>query len=261
MATENKIAILLCTYNGEKYLREQLDSIIYQSYKNWVIYASDDGSADDTITILNEYQLKIGKEKLVILSGPKKGFAWNFISSLQHNGEGFEYFAFCDQDDIWHHNKLERAVEFVYSTERDPFKECLLYGARTFLVDDTGRSIGKSNLFRRKFSLNNALVQSYAGGNTMLISNALREKVKLLPSNLEVVSHDWLLYIYCTALDGEVMYDREPCLYYRQHGHNLVGSNRTLESKIKRLKKLYKGDVKTWNNINEKNIEVLDGIS
>lgn len=261
MATEYKIAILLCTYNGEKYLREQLDSIIYQSHKKWIIYASDDGSTDDTVSILEEYQLKIGKDKFVITSGPKKGFAWNFIYVLQNNGQGCEYFAFCDQDDIWHKNKLEQALKSICKTSLDPYKDYLLYGARTFLVDKTGKNIGESKIFKRKLNLKNALVQSFAGGNTMLISSALREKIKLLPSNMEIVSHDWLLYIFCTALDGEVIYDREPCLYYRQHEHNLVGSNISLKSKFLRFKKLYKGDVKNWNNKNEKNVKVLTNIS
>ncbi|HCR1066432.1 TPA: glycosyltransferase [Klebsiella aerogenes] len=75
MNINDKIAVLLCTYNGEKYLKEQIDSIINQTYKNWVIYVSDDGSTDGTIAILEEYQRKLGEGRLHITHGPRKGFA------------------------------------------------------------------------------------------------------------------------------------------------------------------------------------------
>jgi len=252
MAIENKIAILLCTYNGDKYLREQLDSIINQTFENWIIYASDDGSTDATLSILNEFQSKIGPEKMYILQGPKKGFASNFITSLQNNGQDCSYFSFCDQDDIWVNNKLEKAIDKISQESIDPLNDYVLYGARTWLIDENGSNIGISPNFKRPLGLRNALVQSFSGGNTMLFTHALRDKICCLPQHFEIISHDWVLYILCSALKGIVIFDKDPCLFYRQHENNLVGSNLGIRSKLLRLKKIYRGELKQWNTLNKK---------
>lgn len=262
MNNNEKIAILLCTYNGERYIREQLDSIIVQRYENWIIYVADDGSTDNTLSILKEYELKIDSSKLVITQGPRKGFAWNFISSLQKNGEDCDFFCFCDQDDIWLETKLENAIIAMKNLNINPKRDNILYGARTFLTDEYGKNIGMSSLFSRPLCLKNALLQTFAGGNTMLLSKSLRDEVSKIPEKESIVSHDWLLYIICTALNGIIIYDETPCLLYRQHSENIVGSNLGISSKICRVKKIFQGKFKAWNLINKNNLSYfLDKIS
>ncbi|HDH1530152.1 MULTISPECIES: glycosyltransferase family 2 protein [Klebsiella pneumoniae complex] len=262
MNINDKIAILLCTYNGEKYLKEQVDSIISQTHKNWVIYVSDDGSTDGTIAILEEYQNQLGKDRLCITHGPRRGFAWNFISSLQKNGQECDYFAFCDQDDIWCATKLEDALNAVKAHCSAHDNEYVLYGSRTFLIDSQGQKCGASPCFQRPFGLQNALVQSFSGGNTMLLSHRLKEIIESFPDDMEIVSHDWFLYLVCSALGGKIIYDEKPKVLYRQHGDNLVGSNLGLSSKLTRLKKIYSGDFKRWNEVNERNLfYLMDNIS
>lgn len=135
------VAILLSTYNGAAYLPEQLDSLAAQTCRDWVIYASDDGSQDDTVAILHDYQRRLGKERLVILKGPRQGFAANFLATLKHANGRADFFAFCDQDDFWEPEKLERGLSWAQRQEEDlP----ALYCSRTRLIDAEGRAIGYS---------------------------------------------------------------------------------------------------------------------
>ena len=118
MNENNLIAILLCTYNGSKYLREQLDSLIEQTHKNWILYVSDDGSSDDTLDILHHYQRTLGT-RLFIFEGPRQGFARNFISLIQNPLVDGDYFAFSDQDDIWLDDKLARSLAALQQSRSD----------------------------------------------------------------------------------------------------------------------------------------------
>lgn len=104
------VAILLCTYNGARFLAEQLESLEYQTHQNWVVIASDDGSTDLTLEILQQYQAKWPSGKLTIRGGPQKGFSQNFLSLACDPEIKANYYAFCDQDDVWLPEKLEIAV-------------------------------------------------------------------------------------------------------------------------------------------------------
>ncbi|MEF3090128.1 glycosyltransferase family 2 protein [Raoultella terrigena] len=252
MNINDKIAILLCTYNGEKYLREQVDSIINQTYQEWVIYVSDDGSTDGTIAILEEYQRQLGEDRLFITHGPRKGFAWNFISSLQNNGTHCRYFAFCDQDDIWYIDKLARGIQYLagFSQRNEP----AVYCGRTKLIDGDGQPIGDSPLFEYKPSFCNALVQSIAGGNTMILNYPAKELVSKTPCYEEIISHDWWIYILVSGCNGHMYYDPNPSIYYRQHGDNIIGSNISMTARVLRIRKLMDGKFKIWN---QKNIDLL----
>lgn len=252
MNTNDKIAILLCTYNGEKYLKGQIDSIINQTYQNWVIYVSDDGSTDGTISILEEYQQQLGEGRLHITYGPRKGFAWNFISSLQNNGADCSYFAFCDQDDIWFDDKLERGRRYL--ADFSEMSEPAVYCGRTQLIDGDGHPIGFSPLFEYKPSFCNALVQSIAGGNTMILNRQARELVIQTPCYEEIISHDWWIYILISGCNGHMYYDPNPAILYRQHGQNIIGSNISVTARVLRIRKLMDGKFKNWN---QKNIDLL----
>lgn len=257
MNINDKVAILLCTYNGDKYLKEQIDSIIEQTHQNWVIYVSDDGSTDATLSILKVYQHKLGQDRLYITCGPKRGFAWNFISSLQKNGDDCSFFAFCDQDDIWSADKLEVAIKCISAICTNPLEYCVLYGSRTILINGQGDKYGISTCFRRKLDLKNALVQCFAGGNTMVFTYQLKKIIESLPIKMNIVSHDWLLYMICSALEGKIFYDHNPKVFYRQHNGNLVGTNLGIKSKLTRFKRTYNGEFKDWNVVNEENLSFI----
>lgn len=248
------VAVLLSTYNGAAYLAEQLDSLAAQTLRDWVIYASDDGSQDATVDILRDYQRKLGKDRLIILEGPRQGFATNFLSTLKHAQGRARYFAFCDQDDHWEPTKLERALEWADSHEH---ATPVLYCSRTRLIDAVGQSIGFSPLFRRAPSFANALVQSIAGGNTMLFNASTAALLCLKPQHVPIISHDWWAYIVVTGCGGRVHYDEQPSIGYRQHGNNLIGSNSSVRDRLVRLQRMLKGTFRDWNDVNLEAISYL----
>lgn len=246
MNENNLIAILLCTYNGSNYLREQLDSFITQNHRNWVVYASDDGSTDGTLDILYEYQCKLGNQ-LIILDGPRQGFARNFVSLIQHPLVDGDYFAFSDQDDIWFEDKLSRSLTALQS-ERQGI--AALYCSRTQYVDASGKPLGYSPLFSKPPSFRNALVQSLAGANTMLINRWTRELLATTAADARIVAHDWLTYLLVSSYQGVIVYDPVPTLLYRQHSGNLIGSNSGVSRKFVRLINALRGSFCEWNEMN-----------
>jgi glycosyltransferase involved in cell wall biosynthesis len=215
------VAILLCTFNGEDFLQKQLESIVAQTHNNWVIHVSDDGSNDSTTSILNSYQESLGHHRFKIYEGPKLGFAKNFLSLIKNESINGDYFAFSDQDDVWHSTKLERGISSLKTLE------CslpALYCSRVRLINAEGQLVGMSPLRSKTPSFKNALVQSIAGGNTMLINPPARDLLAMTPNDVSVAAHDWLTYLLVTASGGFVIYDKTPSLDYRQHENNLIGN-------------------------------------
>jgi glycosyltransferase involved in cell wall biosynthesis len=193
------VAILLCTYNGARFLAEQLDSLEAQTHQNWVVIASDDGSTDQTLEILQQYRAKWPSGKLSIRSGPQKGFCQNFLSLACCPEIKADYYAFCDQDDVWLPEKLSIAlVNIAFNQQLNiPY----LYCGRTNYVTENLKSCGISPLFVFPPSFRNALVQSIAGGNTMVFNVALKRLIENA-GPLDVPSHDWWVYILVTGSGG-----------------------------------------------------------
>lgn len=241
------VAILLSTYNGERFLEDQLDSIIAQSHYNWTIYASDDGSTDGTVAILEKYHARLGPNRLKILTGPQQGFAKNFLSLVKNSSIEAEYFAFCDQDDIWLPERLSTAITTL---ETIPQNQPALFCSRTRLIDEEGSPIGLSPLFKKPTSFKNAIVQSIAGGNTMLFNQSARELLKRTCEKQTIISHDWWLYMLVSGCGGQTYYSSQPLVDYRQHGDNLIGSNSSLRDRLVRIEKIFRGTFREWNESN-----------
>jgi glycosyltransferase involved in cell wall biosynthesis len=244
------VAILLCTYNGARFLAEQLDSLEAQTYQNWEVIASDDGSTDQTLEILQQYQAKWPSGKLTIRSGPQKGFSQNFLSLACDPEIKADYYAFCDQDDVWLPEKLEIALgNIVAKQEYSGMKWPYLYCGRTAYISSDKKPLGFSPLFGFPPSFRNALVQSIAGGNTMVFNQKVKEMLERV-GLVDVSSHDWWVYQLTSAADGMVYYDKVPKILYRQHSEALIGGNSTIFARFKRLKMLLKGRFSHWTNQN-----------
>ncbi|WP_341686717.1 glycosyltransferase family 2 protein [Limnohabitans sp.] len=242
------VHILLATYNGAKYLQAQLDSIARQTHRQWTLTVSDDGSTDETVNIVKAFA-QSSPQTVTLLQGPCAGSSTrNFCHLIQHAPAGTEHdlYAFCDQDDVWLDNKLERAVQWHAQHLQQPVR---LYCGRTQFVNDKLQPIGLSPRIRRPPSFGNALVQNIASGNTMVFSpSVLAAQKKVQPEHS--VWHDWTTYLVATALGGGVWFDDEPCLHYRQHGGNVIGSNYGLSAQIRRLQPLFKGRFTQWTDAN-----------
>ncbi|OLY97132.1 glycosyltransferase family 2 protein [Polynucleobacter sphagniphilus] len=241
------IAILLCTYNGECFLAEQLDSLEAQTHQNWVLMVSDDGSKDGTLDILLKYQAKWPQGKMAIRNGPQKGFCQNFLSLACDSEIKADYYAFCDQDDVWLPEKLTVAVQTITANQNIyvPF----IYCGRTTYVTEQLKSCGISPLFVFPPSFRNALVQSIAGGNTMVFNLAAKLLIEKA-GPLNVPSHDWWIYQLISGAEGDVFYDPVPYLLYRQHNGALVGGNNSFSAKMERVKMLWQGRFQDWNSLN-----------
>lgn len=241
------VAILLSTHNGEAFLAEQLDSLIAQTHQNWCIYASDDGSRDATLQILEDYRSRLGEDRLIILPGPCRGFAANFLSLLRRDEIKAAYFAFCDQDDRWIPERLTTGLDWIREV---PANSPALFGSRTQLIDSSGTPVGLSQLFERSPSFKNALVQSIAGGNTMLFNGATRELMRDTPVDERIIAHDWWAYLLVTGCGGRVFYEKRPTVAYRQHPRNLIGSNSGMRDRMIRVRRMFKGTFRDWTEAN-----------
>lgn len=243
----HSIAIVMGTYNGGMFLREQLDSIKAQTHKNWQLWVSDDGSQDDTPNILDYYASTWTQTKLRVLEGPHNGFAANFLSLICNPAVSANFYAYCDQDDIWHPDKLKRAIDWLAGISSEiP----ALYCARTEIVDHAGSSLGASQLFSRRVGFQNALTQNVGGGNTMVFNSAARCLLIEAAADVSVISHDWWTYLVVSGCGGEVFYDPHPCLKYRQHDRNIIGANHTLTAPLKSVRRMMDGTFKKWNSAN-----------
>lgn len=239
-----QITILMCTYNGEKFLNDQLESFITQTYSDWHLIVSDDGSTDKTLEILKAFKRRVGPSRITIRQGPHKGFCQNFLSLITDPKIHGDYFALSDQDDIWYTNKLELLIKGLVShNAKIPYLSC----GRTHYVSKDLQPLGNSDLFRYPPSFRNAIVQSIAGGNTMAFNRALKSLAEWM-GPADVVSHDWWLYILCEAVGGVTQYYHHPMIDYRQHAESLIGSNVGLMAKLKRLRLLLLGSFKQWND-------------
>lgn len=245
------VAILLCTRNGDRFLPQQLDSLRAQTHSNWKVWASDDSSTDSTLGVLGAYAGRWERGQMSIRPGPGKGFVANFLSLACDVSIEADYFAFCDQDDVWDADKLERALTWLATV---PAGTPALYCARSRLIDEAGGDVGFSPLFARPATFRNALVQSIAGGNTMVFNRAARKLLVAAGADVDVITHDWWLYMLVTGCGGTARYDFHASVRYRQHGRNLVGSNASWGARYSRARRLMAGN---FSAMNQRNLTAL----
>ena len=243
-----RVAVILGYFDGQSFIGEQLQSIIEQTHSALHIYLCD----DDTERRFSLDGLRLDQNALSKMSVGVRphniGFTNNFLNALASVSDKFKYFAFSDQDDVWHEDKLEKAIAAL---EKGPSEQPALYCARTEIADATcAHTLGYSPLFNKPPSFANALVQNIGGGNTMVFNKAARDLILKATQDVTVVSHDWWCYQVVTGAGGHVIYDSEPCLKYRQHDHNLVGANTSWRARLLRVRDLLRGRFSEWNDIN-----------
>jgi len=242
---ERRVLVLLATFNGALYLEEQLQSIASQTWREIDIIASDDGSTDATLKVLADWAARWKMGSFRIVAGPKSGFAANFRSLILDAPWQGSFVAFCDQDDVWDPGKLEAAIEVLRGRTT-----AALYGSRSRLIGPAGEALGLSPLFPRPPSFANAIVQSLAGGNTMVMNARafalLRESARRTP----FLMHDWWSYLIVSGAGGLVHYDPTPRIGYRQHPGNAIGGGMGQLGRVKRLWELLTGKFSRWSDRN-----------
>lgn len=221
-----KLQILMSTYNGERYLSEQLDSLLSQTLtknNNYMvtILVRDDGSSDGTCDILNKYADEY--EEIRYVKGENKGVIESFFSLVDLSDFDADYLAFCDQDDVWMPEKIERAVEKIEAEEKKSGEDKpILYCGRPLLTDANLNPI-ETVLYTGKVraSFGNALLENVVYGCTSMANRGLINLLRMGHPEFTIM-HDRWCYLMASCF-GKVIFDENSYICYRQHGVNTVG--------------------------------------
>lgn len=231
--SDKKVAVLLSTYNGEKYVGAQIHSILTQSYKNLVLVVRDDGSSDKTVKIVKEYMENYSNIKLV--EGKNLGFIKSFFELLKL--EKADYYAFADQDDVWLPDKIALAVESL--NKLDDSKPNMAFSNSDYY--DVNMKLIKEGEKGKTFSFTNSLYECVTQGMTMVINQKTKDTVlDYMPER--VFFHDWWVYMICSGM-GNVAYDDVTTVKYRRDGKNATAEGESfIKLLIWRIKNLFGKD-------------------
>lgn len=225
----NSVCVLMSTYNGEKYIRQQIDSILNQKMVNVSLIIRDDGSSDKTIEIIDEF---IKNDKRVKLyCGDNVGACESFLNLIWNVGLDYDYYALSDQDDYWMDNKIISAIESINNCN----KEKRVYCSNVIVTDAELNPLHNRILEKKyEYSFGNSLLESKVTGCTVVMEKSfmvlLRQKKK--PEKQYI--HDWWIYKMATCY-GTLIYDVNAYMYYRQHDNNTIGLSNGIIGRIKRF--------------------------
>lgn len=248
----SKVQILVSTYNGEQYLVEQLNSLMEQTHSHVFITIRDDGSSDRTTAIIREYVSNY-PYKIEAFYEKNVGVIASFFELLlKHVHNDTDYVCFCDQDDVWMPDKLERGIHALGGHTGDM---PMMHITSTQMVNDMLQPL---NCWppapKRGPSFFNALLENIAVGATMMVNRSAIELMQRhVPNPKHIVMHDWWAYLAVSAF-GQVIYDEKPSILYRQHQRNVIGGQNGIIETLKKKRKNYLKHCKTkiyWNQAKE----------
>lgn len=222
-----EIAIIMAAYNGEKFIGDQIESIMNNTCQDFVLHICDDGSIDRTLDICEQYasrypdKIEIHKNKQN-LKVVKNMLFWTVAIDAN-------YYMFCDQDDYWNRDKIKKSYDYIKSLENENIGRPIAIFSDAEVVNERLETIHPSfqkheMLSSFKLELKDLLMENKLLGCSVMFNNAVREKLKVMEEvPNEIIMHDWWIGLIGAAF-GKVVYLDEPLLKYRQHGDNEVGS-------------------------------------
>lgn len=234
-----KVAVIMSTYNGEKFLQEQLESLCNQDNVELTLFVRDDGSKDNTLDIIRSFCEKIN---IVVKKGENVGFENSFMKATLLTKDyinEFDYFAFCDQDDVWDFNKLDKAVQYIYSSDT---KCGLLYCSNQRIINEEGNVIRNEPNKKDNIVKESSLLSLNQRGCVMVwnrfLHRHLLDSYEMLSKqiNKTVPAHDTWITILAYAV-GKVFLDSSITMSYRVSTHNVAGS---YLSEVGRISYIYK---------------------
>ncbi|MCW3763737.1 glycosyltransferase family 2 protein [Weissella confusa] len=229
--TKPTIAILMSTYNGEKYLAQQIDSIRKQSYKNWCLMIRDDGSSDDTVKIIEKYQSEDNRIEFLNQGAIRNvGVVRSFFELLRETEADF--YMFSDQDDYWLPNKVELALQEILKLDNSQ-PNCVYTNLQIVDKDLNGKEL----LLKRNWqSFTKVLFTNNVYGCTMMINNSLKKMVNFKQIDYQrIYMHDWWLALIAAEF-GNLRFIDKATILYRQHGSNQVGAtDKSFSALLQRL--------------------------
>lgn len=218
------IHIMMATYNGEKYICEQIESILAQTYHEWKLFISDDGSNDHTIEIINKYQERYPNKIFILESRNTFHNAKDNFSYLLKKIPEAEYYTFCDQDDIWLIDKLEK---MLYTLQKRQIKNIVLAYHDMLVGENLEKTKHLSYYEYTKINLNTAnslqqtLLYNTIPGCSMLFNHELRKRIVDIPR--ECFMHDWWVLLVALCSQGQIIFVNKTLSLYRQHAENQIG--------------------------------------
>lgn len=261
-----EIVICMATYNGKKYLKEQLDSIINQSYQHWKLFIHDDNSNDGTIEIVKNYSFKY-PNKIIFLDDNIKcgGAKENFNYLLENINDNYDYVMFCDQDDIWLNDKIKDFhLKIKESEEKFSKNMPLVIFSDLKVVDENLNIISNSMIKYQKLNpkianyFNLLKCQNVVTGCAMIVNKKAIDMSTPIPK--EALMHDWWIALI-TAKYGKNIYLNKQTILYRQHDNNTVGSKNITFNRIFKIifsKKIFNDFQKINNMLNKIDNEKLN---
>lgn len=230
---EFMIKILMATYNGEKYISQQIDSILNQTVCDWKLFVQDDCSTDNTVSIIEDYMKQFpNKIFLHINDKPSGSSSNNFFSLIKKQVDGDEndeYLMLCDQDDVWEKDKIECLIALIKKEENIAGKNFPLLAHSNVCVVDRNLSklpIEMPNKAPSEcgiYSKKQILLDNVVTGCTALFNKALLKKITQIPD--KCVMHDyWLAFV--AIFFGKILFCEKPTVLYRQHSNNVMGTKK-----------------------------------
>lgn len=209
-----RVVVLMSTYNGERFVEEQIQSILAQLPPEGILMVRDDGSTDSTVRRIETF----GDPRIRLLQGDNLGFARSFLTLLVAAPTDAEMVMFSDQDDVWLPEKMERAWQHLQTLAGQP----ALYCSAQMLVDEVLQPLQATPPWLREPSFSSALAENIVTGCTAALNQPALALLQRAGVPMGVHFHDWWLYLVVSAF-GTVVFDSQPTLLYRQHGANLIG--------------------------------------
>lgn len=227
MNSQIKVAVLLSSYNGEKYINEQIESIFRQKDVDVTLFVSDDCSTDSTLEIVNhlstKYKINYSKNKI------NKNFTYNFLDLIySHLHDDFDYFAISDQDDFWLDDKLISGINLLKKNNAH------FYCSNLTIVDENLKNPMMMNNFKvTNFKLSHYLLENIATGCTVIYDKEYASILKKYYPN-DIYLHDYWLFLVALSTT-KIIYDNESHILYRQHENNLIGGEESFQNYYKNL--------------------------
>lgn len=251
------ITIIMAVYNGQEYIREQLESLKDQTYTEWRLVIRDDRSSDKTAEIVKKFSDEVEQEVIFKVNEKPSGSAKNNFALLINDAKESDYVMFCDQDDIWKKDKIEITFNKMKQAEERYGRDFpLLVHGDVEVIDENG-NINADSMFEMSHinadsKLPQILIQNHVTGCTMMCNKKLIARISEYASSEYIIMHDYLAALYASVF-GKIEVIKKPLLSYRQHSGNSVGAknNNNAVYLLKRLangRKSYKEAMETSRN-------------
>ena len=261
----SNIAILLATYNGALYLREQIDSLLCQTFTGWHLYIHDDGSTDGTKDIIESY-VQAHPMKVTLLDYPRQGGACrNFFSMLE--AVDAPYYIFCDQDDVWLPEKMEKTFGRMQALERQFPEKPVIVHSDLMLVNESLHTLDTSFIRNQQIKIEAIKTfEDYAATNTVtgctMLFNEMTKQCIKRPYE-KAIMHDAWICLSVASQQGIIDFIDEPLTKYRQHSDNTLGardmSQQTVMHKLKHIRRQISDDVRHYQEMNAvRRLSVID---